>query len=316
MSNLEFLHGERIRSLIDLPQGVDALRAALVDDIVNPENDGPRLFNPAPDGEFLLMPSSGTEYCGVKSLTLAPNNPYAGKPRVQGIYTLFCNEDLAPVALLDAIELTLLRTPAATLLAAVHILRARGQDGHVDRVAIIGTGPQADRHARGVADLIRPNEITIIGRRTEAAERVAASLAADSIPCRVGTHEDVRQADLVICVTSSQQPVFENSDITGSTIVLAVGTHGLDAREVPPEFSRRAHILVEGRGSAQRESGNLIPARSAEELNRLQPPNLQDLAKEAAAVPTDQPVLYSGVGMAWEDLAIATAIHHCSQRIA
>lgn len=311
--NLYYIDGAKVRELIDIPGAVNALRNALVSNAVDPEDDGPRIFSPAPNGEFLLMPSSGEEFCGVKSLTLAPQNPVQDKPRVQGVYTLFRNDDLAPVALIDAIELTLIRTPAATLLAAQEILRARAQDGPIGRAVIIGTGPQAAQHARGLHAMFHPEQIRIIGRTAESSTTLADLLVAEGLPAQAGRSQDLPEADIVICVTSSKDPVFEDLDISENAVVLAVGTHGLDAREVPAAFTRRAHVIVEGRGSAMREGGNLIPARNAAEWEQKCLSNLQDLARDHATIPVGQPVLYSGVGMAWEDLVVAADIHRRAQ---
>ncbi|HWL43713.1 MAG TPA: hypothetical protein VNQ73_12265 [Ilumatobacter sp.] len=312
MPELSYLDAAALRSLIDLPQAVEALCAALVRGDVDPENDSPRLFSPAPEGEFLLMPTAGPNYCGVKALTLAPGNPERGLPRVQGVYTLFRNDDLAPVALLDASELTLIRTPATTLLAALRLLEARHRDPRSLRVVVVGTGPQADRHARAVHQLLQPRQIRIVGRRGQAAHSLAARLCAEGVPAQAGAASELTEADLVICVTSSRSPVLQDADIRDEAIVVAVGTHGLDAREVPAELARRAFVVVEGRASAMREAGNLISARPVAEWEAIGLPNLQDLARASVSVPDDRPTLYSGVGMAWEDLVIATAVHHAA----
>ncbi len=312
MSTLRYLNADTVRELISVADAVDALRAALVEGTADPENDSPRLFSPAPGGEFLLMPTQGVSFSGVKTLTLAPDNPRRGLPRVQGLYTLFGNDDLAPVALLDATELTLIRTPATTLLAATHLLEARGFHRAGLTVTIIGTGPQSDRHARGVHDLLQPAEIRVIGRVLGRATPLVDRLRADGIPAREGTAEDTRDADVVICVTSSSTPVVNDADISDHAIVLAVGTHGLHAREVPAALARRANVVVEGRASAMREAGNLIPARTVAEWEAVRLPNLQELVRGTVNVAPDRPTLYSGVGMAWEDLVIAVAMHHRS----
>lgn len=311
VSALRFLDEQTVRELADVVSGIDALRAALVDGIVDPEHDSPRLFSEAPAGEFLIMPAVGTQYCGVKTLTIAPANPAAGRPRVQGVYTLFRNDGLAPVALMDAAELTLIRTPAVTTLAAVELLRAQGRQV-VDDAVIIGTGPQADRHARALTRLVRPGRLRILGRRPEAAAALVASLLTDGIEASVATASELPSTDLIVCATSSTTPVLDDADVRSDAIVLAVGAHGLDARELPTGLVRRSDVVVEARGSAMRESGNLIPARSVEEWADQPLWNLRELVTGAAILRGDRPVVYSAVGMAWEDLIIATDIHHRS----
>ncbi|MCP3425211.1 ornithine cyclodeaminase family protein [Rothia sp. AR01] len=313
MTTMQYLDATRMRQLIGIRGGVDALHRALNDDAVNPENDGPRLFEQAPEGEFLLMPSMATDFCGVKTLTLAPDNPARGKPRVQGVYTLFRNEDLAPVMMMDATELTLVRTPATTMLAAKHLIRAKNMTGKIRTAVIFGTGPQSEKHARGIAELIRPEKIVIVGRRDDAAEQIVRHLRSEGIAVQQGTSLAVAEADLVVTVTASKESIVDDQLVRDDAIVLSVGTHGLEAREVPPALARRADVVVEGRTSAMREGGNIIPARSVQEWQEMDLPNIQDLAKGHFALTAGRPVLFSGVGMAWEDLVIASEIYHRHQ---
>ena len=70
------------------------------------------------------MPTQAIGYAGVKVVTIAPANPAAGHPKIQGVYSLFEAEHLTPLAVMDAVELTLVRTPATTALAVKHMVAA------------------------------------------------------------------------------------------------------------------------------------------------------------------------------------------------
>lgn len=315
------LDAAAVASALDAPAAVDVLAAALADGAVDPENDSPRLFAPAGEGrEFLMMPTFGGGFAGIKALTLSPKNPAVGRPAVQGSYVLYESEFLAPVAILDAAELTLIRTPAVTVLAAQHLVAATRSvppaQARVERVVVYGTGPQAQRHIRCVHAVLGPTDVTVVGRRPEAVAEVVAAAAADLGPAvRVHAPDDdpateLRRADLVICVTSSPTPLFEADQIRDDAVVCAVGVHGPERHELPPELIRSADIVVEGRASALREAGNLLKARPTQwwsgELPGGRPPaNLVDLVTGAADIRPDRPAVFSGVGMAWEDLVVA-----------
>jgi ornithine cyclodeaminase len=122
---------------------------------------------------------------------------------------------------------------------------------------------------------------------------------------RVGNPSDLGDADVIVCATSSQTPVFDGSKVKSSAVVAAIGSHGLDAREIDPALVRRADVVVEGRASALSEGGDLIPARSAEEWERHPPANLAELVAGSVQRRRDSPALFTGVGMSWEDLVIA-----------
>ena len=109
---------------------VDALRGGL-----DPSVDPARVSVPLSHGEFLLMPSEGEAAVGIKVVTIAPDNPGWGLPRIQAAYLLFDQGTLALRAVLDGTALTTLRTPAVSVAAVEGQLPERAM-----RVAVIGAG--------------------------------------------------------------------------------------------------------------------------------------------------------------------------------
>ena len=99
-----------------------------------------------PGGELLLMPASGNMYAGVKVVSIAPDNPARGLPRIQGTYLLFHGESLAPLAICDGADLTSVRTPAVSAVA----IKQLTPDAPL-RTVVYGTGPQAWGHVRATA---------------------------------------------------------------------------------------------------------------------------------------------------------------------
>src|SRR5699024_5527633 len=244
--SLPYLDGTKINELASRAEIVDLLATTLRSGAVDPETDSPRMFADAPCGEFITMPTTMPESSGVKLVSVSDNNAAVGLPTIQGVYVLFDSATLAPVALLDAVELTLLRTPAVTTLAVRELVSA-GSREHVDRVTVLGTGPQAERHVQFIHEVLAPAEIVVVGRRAAAAEALAARGAAVGAPVRAGVADDLSGAEVVVCATSSTTPLFDDERIGADTIVAAVGAHGADRNELPPELVRRSDIAVEGR---------------------------------------------------------------------
>ncbi|MEU6540703.1 ornithine cyclodeaminase family protein [Streptomyces sp. NPDC047000] len=314
---LSFLTGEDLAALVSDADAVRFLEDALKSGTVDPEADSPRLFSPAPHGEFLMMPTSGPAWSGVKLVTVAPDNPAHGRPKIQGVYTLFSSADLAPAVLMDAVELTLLRTPATTVLAVKHLLAAgEPRPGRPLRVVVFGTGPQAERHLRCLRAVVGPIDVAVVGRRPESALAFAARTDLPQTRVRAGSPDDVPQADVVLCATSSSTPVLEDDLVPGHAVVAAMGSHGRERAELPAELIRRSDVVVEARASAMREAGNLLQARDAADWARVPPANLADLVGGRFRRTPGRPAVFSGVGMAWEDLVVATALYerHRSRR--
>jgi 1-piperideine-2-carboxylate/1-pyrroline-2-carboxylate reductase [NAD(P)H] len=303
-----------VRAAAPWTTAIAALERALLDG-VDPEEDSPRLFSPAPGGEFLLMPAIGRRYSGVKALTVAPGNQARGLEKIQGIYFLVDSETLAPLATMDGNELTAIRTPATTLLAVKHILAA-APDGAPEnpQVLVFGTGVQAVNHVRAAGAVLPAATFAVVGRRPERVQALIATLAEEGIDVRAGSTEDVPRADVILCTTSSRTPLFSGELVAPGAVVAAVGQHGLDAREVDAALVLRSDVVVEGRGSALREAGDLIPARSIEEWEMIRPPNLRELVNGGAERAAGRPCLYAGVGMAWEDLVTAALVYEGGTR--
>jgi len=126
-------------------EAADALEAALAAGL-DPETAAPRASVPVGAGELLVMPAAVGAHAAVKLVTVGP-----GEPRVQGVCVLFDAESLAPVALLDGIALTNLRTAAVSALA---VRRLAAPDAR--RLLVFGRGPQGRAHADAM-HAIRPS---------------------------------------------------------------------------------------------------------------------------------------------------------------
>lgn len=301
-----YLDATAIGASLPPTSAVAALEAALLGGL-DPEVDAPRVISPVAAGELLLMPAQTEHFAGVKIASVAPKNPSRGLPKIQGVYLLFDAESLSPLAMMDGAALTLIRTPAVTVLAIKHLLIAApsGARRSVGRLAVIGTSLQAWEHIRTAAEVLDVGEVVVLGRREDAAAALAARAAASGIPARPGQADDLRTADVVICATSSSTAVFEGSLVKNDCVVAAIGSHGLDRREVDATLARRADVVVEGRASALREAGDLIPARSGQEWAQLPLSNLADLVRGDVVRRANAPALFTGVGMSWEDVVLA-----------
>ena len=292
---------------------VEAIDAALRSGL-DVEADHERIFAPLTAGDFLLMPSESPDAVGIKVATIAPGNTRLGLPKISAWYLVFDRETLQPAAIVDGTRLTTLRTPAVTAVAVRDLLAAdpRGARRRIDRLAVLGSGPQAIEHATTLAAILPVGDVTIIGRTPERVEDAVATLRERGIDARPGTLADARAADVVVTATSSSTPVIDLGDIAPSAVVAAVGAHGLDHRELGADLVRAADVVVEARASARRESGNLAGAAGGAPL--AEPANLVELVSGRVSRRPGAPAVYTGVGMAWEDLAVVRGIMEVMRR--
>lgn len=271
----------------------------------DPEQDGIRSRLDTPQGQLLQMPSSWRNYTGTKLLTITPANASSGSPVIQGVYVLFGGLDQRPLAVFDGGALTNLRTPAVSVLGALKLMAPGPKN-----LLIFGTGPQAWEHVKAFSSMITINRVGIVGRNAAAAAVMAARASAMGMTSKVCSIEEVSEADLIICCTSSAEPLFDGSRVKDTAVVIAIGSHQPDRRELDDALLARASICVESLRSAQLEAGDVIQAMASGAI--LGPDSLiilADLVCGRKQVQTKQPAVFKTTGMPWQDLAIAISLY-------
>jgi ornithine cyclodeaminase len=270
----------------------DALRGGL-----DPAADPARVSVDLGKGQFLLMPSETPAAAGVKVVTVAPDNPSRGLPRIQAAYLLFDQDTLTLRAVLDGTALTTLRTPAVSVAAVLERLPDRAL-----RVAVVGAGPQATGHVSTLA-AVRPLEAATYLVRDPA----RAPLDAVALGSAQGD-EALRAADVVVCATSARSPVLDSTLLRDDAVVVAVGSHEPEARELDARLLGRADVVVEDVGTALREAGDVILAIADGTLSPADLRPMRDVVTGAAKMSTDRPLVFKSVGMSWQDLVVAAAV--------
>lgn len=277
---------------------VEALRATLVAG-VDPEAQPPRSSAPLGGGELLTMPATIGSRAGVKLAAIVPDNPSRGLPRIHAVYVLFDAASLAPIATVDGVALTTLRTPAVSALGVDLVAPAEAA-----RLVVFGIGPQAAGHVHALRAVRPVTSVAVVGRDAARTARFVAELAADSasdgLRIEAADASSVRDADLIACCTTAREPLFDGRELPDHAVVVACGSHEPDAREVDTETVRRAGgAVVEAVSVARREAGDVIMAGD---------PPLVTLAELARGEATHRPRFVKTVGMAWEDLCVAAAV--------
>lgn len=281
---------------------VEAIRTPLLAGF-DPASDPRRAKVALPHGEMHLLPSALGGAVGVKVLGIQPAGSDVDVPLVQGSYLLMGGRTLSPQMLIDAAALTTLRTPAVAVAGVLELLRAMSEPLEV---AIFGTGAQGRGHAATIADVldgVREVSFTFISRRRpvdfpyEWAE--SGSAAADAA---------VSKAGLVVTATSSPEPILSVDHLRDDAIILAVGAHTTDTRELDHAILSGAHVVVEDVDAAKREAGDVAIAveKSALAWDDVVP--VADVVRGEVVFDHGRRVVFKTVGMPWEDLAVAQAL--------
>jgi ornithine cyclodeaminase len=290
------------------PAAIAAIRAAAASD--SGTSGPPRTVVDVRAGQLLLMPADVEQYAGVKVVSIAPDNPAHGRPRVQGAYLLFDAATLRIAAVLDGVALTTLRTAAVSALA-VDLLAQPGEA----RLVVFGCGPQARAHIEALPHVRPIRCLTIVGRTAGQAEALVQRCAANGLRASAGGPDVIADADIVVCATTARTPVFESTALPAHAVVVAIGSHEPDAREVDSALVDRATVVVESRVAALREASDIVLAiADGVPSERAIDGDLAELVSGHLTVSADRPRLWKSVGEAWEDLAVAAAVYEAASR--
>ncbi len=240
----------------------------------------------------------------LKAVVIAPGNPARGLDAHQGAVLLSNGETGELEAVLDASAFTAIRTAAVSAVATRALAREEART-----LAIIGAGVQARAHLEAMGH-VRPFERAFVWSRTpEHARRLAdEAVAAFPVEPVEGADAAVREADVIVTVTSSPEPVLRREWIGEGTHINAVGASIPTSRELDTATVAAATFFVDRRESTENESGDyLVPLRE----QAIGPEHIRAelgeviIGAHAGRTSTDEITIFKSLGLAIEDLAAA-----------
>ena len=309
------LDSEQIRELLQMRECIelmaDALSSLARGEVFQPLRTIIR--PPEARGLLGLMPAYRTGdhgAFGMKAICVFPGNPAIGKDAHQGAVMLFSRETGEMIALMNASEITAIRTAAVSAVATRLLAREDAHD-----LAIIGAGVQARTHLVALDAVRSIKHARVACRNIEHAQELVREMQPSfSFPIEaVKTNEEaVRGADLIVTATSSQEPVLNKDWISSGAHVNAIGTHSPNSREIDSATMAAARIFVDRRESALNEAGDyllaakegLIDADSIlGEIGELL------IGTKQGRNSVDEITLFKSLGLAIEDVACAEYLY-------
>jgi alanine dehydrogenase len=252
---------------------------------------------------------------GVKVISVFGGNHGTELDTHQGAVLLFEGGRGRLVAVIDATEVTAIRTAAVSALATRVLAREDAGD-----LALLGSGTQARTHLAAMAAVRQLRRVRVWSRDRERAAAFAAA-AASAHACEViavaSPRDAVSGADLVCTVTASPSPVVEGTWLAPGAHINAVGACVATARELDAEAVARGRVIVCRRESALSEAGDLILARAEGAIGD------DHIAAELGEVligtregrrADDEITIFKSLGLAIEDIAAAQVIYERARR--
>lgn len=249
-------------------------------------------------------------YVAVKINANFPANPRDhGLPTIQGALLLADGETGYPLALMDSMSITTIRTAAATAAAARHL-----SNPETSRITIIGCGVQAPEQLAALLCVRHPREVFAYDADANRARRFAAEQGPKydtEIEAVADPSSILRKSDIVVTCTPSRTPILGEGDVAPGTFVAAVGADNPEKNEIAPVLMAAARVVVDNLGQcaeigdlrAAIAAGTMTAADIAASLGEVVA-GLKPLAFDAGVV-----TVFDSTGVALQDVAAAVVAY-------
>lgn len=159
------------------------------------------------------------------------DNPSRGLPRIQGVIVLADVTNGRPLAIMDSIEITILRTGAATAVAANYLAR---RDAHT--LLVCGCGLQGRVSIDAIRRVRAIENVLLYDVDRSRAEALARDVGGEVV-------DGLRDADIIVTCTPSRR-AFLGSARPG-TFIAAVGADSSEKQELEPALMAASAVIVD-----------------------------------------------------------------------
>ena len=232
-----------------------------------------------------------------------------GLPTIQGVI-IVCDADNGNVlALMDSIEITIIRTGAATGVAAKYLSR---QDSKV--VTIYGCGNQGKI---SLMALLKARQIELVyayDTDPSQARNYVEELSRELNIKIVAVNDPkaaISQSDICITCTPSKKPFLLKEDVRPGTFIAAVGTDNEHKNEIHPNLIASSKLVVDlteqsatiGDLHHAIEQGSVTRSHIHAELGEI------IAGKKTGRINDDEIIVFDSTGTALQDVAAASIVY-------
>jgi ornithine cyclodeaminase/alanine dehydrogenase-like protein (mu-crystallin family) len=310
--DIRVLRGAEVRKLLPMAECIDLMRTTMIavseGRVVLPLRS--ILVMPGDRGMMGMMPGylADPECFGVKLVSLIPRNKPPQYSSHLGLVLLFEADHGQPVALLDAAEITAIRTAAASGLATRLLAREDAGD-----LALLGAGEQARSHLEAMLSVRSLRRIRVWARDQDKARLFAQAEGAKheiTIEASPSVREAVAGADIICTTTKAREPILQGEWLSPGVHLNLVGSSIAAASEIDTPAVVKARFFVDCRNSTVNEGGEYLRALKAGAITAEhilgEIGEVANGTKAGRRSPLDV-TLYKSLGIAPQDLASA---HH------
>lgn len=171
------------------------------------------------------------------------NGPRFSLPTIQGVVVLFDAANGVPLALMDSMSITALRTAAATAVAAKYLARDES------RTALFcGCGGQAPAQLRALASVRNLSRVLAFDQDATKASAFASAMGRET-GLEISPANDLASAvatsDIVVTCTTAKKHFLERGMVRPGTFVAGVGADSETKQELAPQLLAHSKVVTD-----------------------------------------------------------------------
>lgn len=190
-----------------------------------------------------LKAADRTYYAAKVNANFPQNMGRSGLPTIQGVVALYDGESGFPLALMDSIEITALRTGAATAVAAKYLARPDSK-----AATVAGCGVQGRVQLKSLAQVLRLEKVYAYDQDGAVSGRFAGEmseeLGTEIIPV-TDLAGALKESDVCVTCTPSRRPFLMREHVRAGTFVAAVGADNPLKQELDPALLASNKVVVD-----------------------------------------------------------------------
>lgn len=232
-----------------------------------------------------------------------------GLPLIQGVIVVCDAENGYPLAVMDSMEITIIRTGAATAVAAKYLARP---DSSV--ATICGCGNQGRISLRAMTKVLPLKQVYAFDKEPTLADSFASELSKE-VGIDIKATNDLgwaaRQSDVCVTCTPSKEFFLNREYIKPGTFVAAVGADNEEKQELDPRLLQASKVVVDlleqcatiGDLHHALEQGLMTRAEVHAELGEV------IAGKKPGRTSVDETIVFDSTGTALQDVASAAIVY-------
>jgi alanine dehydrogenase len=267
----------------------------------------------AKDGGFHIKAgilNLSREYFVAKTNGNFPNNQKNnGLPTIQGVIVVCDATNGKLLAVMDSIEITIIRTGAATAVAAKYLSKPDSKT-----VTICGCGNQGEISLRAVKCVRNIDKAFAYDIDEKIAMKFASTLTRElgiTIEIVSNLNDALSQSDICITCTTSDRHFISKHHVKPGTFIAAVGSDSEHKQELDPKLLAGSKVVADSIEQAIR-IGELHHALSSNNMKR------EDIFGEIGEVVAgikpgrvseEEIIIFDSTGIALQDVAAAAVVY-------